>query len=151
MKIRKVTTGSTGPFTGKVTDEKAQKIRVDQKKFEDSLTREQSHRFQERIEILLQEIEEQGKKMANSLNLKELLIYKNKIKAFMEETIEGMFKYTRSSTMDRRGRHRIFSLVKKINLELEELTNDMMSGQKDKLKILEKADNIRGLLIDLYT
>jgi len=89
--------------------------------------------------------------MANTLNLKELMLYKTKVKAFMEEAIEGMFKYTSSSTMDRRGRHKIYALVKRINLELEELTKDMLGGQKDSFKILEKADNIRGLLIDLYT
>jgi hypothetical protein len=53
--------------------------------------------------------------------------------------------------MDKKGRHRVYSLVKRINKELEELTQDMVGGQRDRFKILEKADNIRGLLIDLYT
>ncbi|MGI6703881.1 MAG: YaaR family protein [Clostridia bacterium] len=151
MKIRDVTGGSPGPVTGKGTGRRATQVEAGQGRFEESLSKERSNRMEERITAMLADIEEQGKRMAGSLSLKDLLAYKSKVKAFMEEAVEGMFKFAKNSTMDRRGRHRIYSLVKRINKQLEELTEEMVGGQRDRFKILEKADNIRGLLVDLYT
>lgn len=151
MKIRKLTGGPAGPYTGRVGDKKPEKAEGSRGGFEENLSREQSQRMEERIAALLEDIDRQGKRMAGSMSLKELLAYKAKVKAFMEEVISGMLKFTQSSTMDRRGRHRIYTLVKRINQELEQLTEEMLGEQKNRLKILEKVDNIRGLLVDLYT
>lgn len=151
MKIRDVTDGTTGPVTGKVPNRKAVNVKDGQGRFEDNLNKEHSDRMEERIAVMLADIEAQGKRMASSMNLRELLAYKTKVKAFMEEAVTGMFKFAKNSAMDKKGRHRVYSLVKRINKELEELTQDMVGGQRDRFKILEKADNIRGLLIDLYT
>jgi len=151
MKIRELKSDPANVFPSRVGDQKAARIKGERGRFEENLKKEQSERMEERIAALLDGIDEQGKRMANSMNLRELLAYKTRVKAFMEEVISGMLRFTKNSTMDRRGRHRIFSLVKKINRELEELTEEMLKEQKDRLKILEKADNIKGLLIDLYT
>ena len=113
MKIRELTGGRAKPYTGRVDDKKTGKIRSGRGGFEENLNREQSRRMEERIAALLNEIDEQGKRMANSMNLKDLMAYKAKVKAFMEEVISGMLKYAKSSTMDRRGRHRVYSLVKR--------------------------------------
>jgi uncharacterized protein YaaR (DUF327 family) len=151
MKVRDLKNDSAKVFPGRVGDQKAARIKGERGRFEENLKKEQSERMEERIAALLDGIDEQGKRMANSMDLRELLAYKTRVKAFMEEVISGMLRFTKNSSTDRRGRHRIFSLVKKINRELEELTDEMLKQQKDRFKILEKADNIKGLLIDLYT
>ncbi len=151
MKIKKLTGGPAGPYTGRVGDKKPEKAEGSRGSFEENLSREQSQRMEERIAALLEDIDRQGKRMAGSMSLKELLAYKAKVKAFMEEVLSGMLKYTKSSTMDRRGRHRIYTLVKRINQELEQLTEEMLGEQKNRLIILKKIDSIRGLLVDLYT
>lgn len=151
MKIRELTGGQAGPYAGRVGDKKPGRAEGSRGGFEENLNREQSQRMEERIAALLEDIDQQGKKLTGSMSLKELLAYKAKVKAFMEEVLSGMLKYAKSSTMDRRGRHRIYTLVKRINKELEQLTEEMLGEQKNRLKILEKVDNIRGLLVDLYT
>ncbi|HQD41342.1 MAG TPA: YaaR family protein [Bacillota bacterium] len=151
MKIRELTGGPAGSYAGRVGDKKPGRAEGSRGGFEENLNREQSQRMEERIAALLEDIDQQGKKLTGSMSLKELLAYKAKVKAFMEEVLSGMLKYAKSSTMDRRGRHRIYTLVKRINKELEQLTEEMLGEQKNRLKILEKVDNIRGLLVDLYT
>jgi len=151
VKIRELTGGPAGSYAGRVGDKKPGRAEGSRGGFEENLNREQSQRMEERIAALLEDIDQQGKKLTGSMSLKELLAYKAKVKAFMEEVLSGMLKYAKSSTMDRRGRHRIYTLVKRINKELEQLTEEMLGEQKNRLKILEKVDNIRGLLVDLYT
>jgi hypothetical protein len=151
MKIREVGTGHAGAVPARGSDERAEKSRTETNIFKDNLARAHSERLEERIASLMKEIEEQGQRLTETLNLKDLLAFKKKVREFMEEAVDGMLKYSKSSVLDRRGRHKIYVLVKKVNHDLEELTEKMMSGQKDKLEILKKVDSIRGLLVDLYT
>jgi uncharacterized protein YaaR (DUF327 family) len=51
--------------------------------------------------------------------------------------------------LDRRGRHRVYALVVKIDEELDNLTEEILSSEKDNLAILQKLDDIRGMLLDL--
>ncbi len=151
MKVQDITRGTSGAVTGKAPGRRVSGIRDGSGKFEENLNKEHSDRMEERIALMLADIEEQGKRMINSLNLKELVAYKAKVRAFMEEVVAGMYKFTKGSVMTKRGRHRVYSLVKRINKSLEELTEDMIGGQRDPMIILERVDSIRGLLVDLYT
>ena len=51
--------------------------------------------------------------------------------------------------MDRRGRHRLYATVKKVNEKLEELTKEVLSSERDHLKILGRIEDIRGLILDI--
>ena len=51
--------------------------------------------------------------------------------------------------MDRRGRHRLYATVKKINESLEELTKEILNNEKDHLKILGRIEDIRGMVLDI--
>lgn len=151
MKVRDISGSSAGKMGGRIKEGKIDKPGVEQASFKESLAKSYEDDLEERMSRLLQDIEEQGRKLASSLNLKDLLLFKKKIREFLEEAVSGMFKFSKRSVIDRKGRHRIYALVKRINQEMEELTQEMMKGQKDRLGILQKIDSIRGLLIDLYT
>ncbi|MBA1334784.1 MAG: hypothetical protein HPY66_0404 [Firmicutes bacterium] len=151
MKIREVGSGHSGAIPAKGPDEKGDKPRVDTGAFRDNLVKANYERHEERIAALMQEIEKQGERLTQSLNLKDLQAFKRSVRDFMDEAVEGMLKYSKDSVLDRRGRHRIYVIVKKINRNLEELTEKMRSDQRDRLDILKKVDSIKGLLVDLYT
>lgn len=53
--------------------------------------------------------------------------------------------------MDRRGRHRVYGMIKRVNSALDELAQELMKDEKDHLAILGKIDEIRGLLLDILT
>jgi uncharacterized protein YaaR (DUF327 family) len=40
-------------------------------------------------------------------------------------------------------------VIRSINEKLEELTREMLSEQRDNIRILQMVDDIRGLLMDL--
>mgnify|MGYP001775603946 CR=1 FL=1 len=40
-------------------------------------------------------------------------------------------------------------IVKKVDEELESLTQEMMNSEKDRLKIVEKISGLQGMLVDL--
>jgi uncharacterized protein YaaR (DUF327 family) len=107
--------------------------------------------IKEKLEKLLQDITAQGQKLADNLNIKDLKQYKELVKSFMHEAVNKMYKLKEEAGWDRRGRHKIYTMVQTVDKELEDLTGMMIEEQKDKVAILAKIDEIRGMLIDLYS
>jgi hypothetical protein len=42
-------------------------------------------------------------------------------------------------------------MIKRVNAALDELAQELMKDEKDHLVILDKIDEIRGLLLDILT
>lgn len=117
--------------------------------FESQLKKVEEHNVEERIKYLVNQISEQGEKLGKKIDVRELKIYKKLISDFLDETLNNSQKFSKESFIDRRGRHRVYASVKKINAELEELTKDVLSSEKDNLSILQRIEDIRGLVLDI--
>jgi uncharacterized protein YaaR (DUF327 family) len=105
---------------------------------------------EERIRNLAQAIFEQGEKLGKKVDIRELKKYKQLISTFLEEAVGTSCKFSKESFLDRRGRYRIYASIKKINEEIEELTRQVLSSEKDNIQILQKLDDIRGLIMDIF-
>ncbi len=95
-------------------------------------------------------LQKQGEILARRCDIVELKRYKEKLGEFMHEAVRFAFEFKKQSTLDARGRHRIYALIKKLNDKIEELTQQILSGEADQLAVLEAIDDIRGMLLDLY-
>lgn len=107
--------------------------------------------IKEKLENLLKDITEQGKKLSETLNIKDLKRYKDLIRGFLNEAVNKMYRLREEAGWDRRGRHKIYTVIKSVDQELENLTEMMLTEQKDKVAILAKLDEIRGMLLDIYS
>jgi len=105
---------------------------------------------EQRLGEMNQGILEQGKLMARRCDMLQLKRYKEMIAEFMYEAVRFAYEFKKQSTLDGRGRHRMFALIKRINQKLEELTQQMLSGEADNLSIMAAVDELRGMLLDLY-
>ena len=100
---------------------------------------------------MLQDITVQGKKLADHMDVKDLKKYRTLVSDFMNEVVSRSHKFSRENFLDKRGRHRVYGIVKKVNNNLDELAQELIKKEKDHLRILEKVDEIRGLLLDIMT
>jgi uncharacterized protein len=103
----------------------------------------------DKIKRLMERIFDSGEKLGKTIDLKELRIYKGLVQEFLNEVVNHSHKYVKSSQLDRRGRHKVFVTIQKINVELDSLTKEMLEQQGNGIKILKKIQDIRGLLLDL--
>lgn len=117
--------------------------------FQSQLKRVEGQNIEERINLLVQGIVEQGEKLSQRTDIRELKKYKKLISEFLDETVGNSRKFSKESFLDRRGRYKVFATVKKINEELDGLTKDVLSEEKDNIKILQRLDDIRGLILDI--
>ena len=103
----------------------------------------------ERLRAKADEIVEQGEKLAEKVDIRELQVYKKLISDFMDEAVGNSRKFSKQSFLDRRGRHKVYAIIKNVNEDLDELTQEVLRGEKDRLKILKKLDDIKGLILDI--
>lgn len=117
--------------------------------FQARLKQVESSNHEERLKELVDMIMQQGKKLGEKADIKELKVYKKLISEFLDEAVGGSRKFSKHNFLDRRGRHRVYALVRKIDTELEQLTGEILEGEKNNIKILQRLDDIRGLILDI--
>jgi uncharacterized protein YaaR (DUF327 family) len=143
------TVGNTSNIKGKIIQEEIKASDALGRGFQASLRHAHAVSNEERIMGLMERIFEQGKKVGDKVEIKELMYYKKLISEFLNEVIDGSYKFSKQNFLDRRGRHRVYAIIKKINKELELLTQDVLSKENDNLGILKRLDDIRGLILDI--
>ena len=107
--------------------------------------------LQNKLSNLMQQIDAQGEKIAKHMDVRDMKYYRSLIQEFMNEIVTRSHKFTRENFLDRRGRHRVYGMIKLVDENLDLLAAELMKDEKDHLLILSKIDEIRGLLLDILT
>lgn len=128
---------------------------VDKKAIKDNFKVKLTNLEQEEIRIklnsLYENIETQSAKLQDSLFIEDLIQYKKLVKEFLNISVNNSHVFFKENSLDRRGRHRVFSLVKKVDQELDELTKDFIDIENNRINILKRLDDISGILLDIMT
>ncbi len=106
--------------------------------------------LQARLSVMLEEITQQGDKIKKRMDIKDVKKYRNMIQEFMNEIVSRSHVFSRENSLDRRGRHRVYGIVKMVNDTLDELAQELIREEKDSIAILHSIDEIRGMLLDLF-
>ena len=111
---------------------------------------EQEH-IRDQLKTLYNKIETQSGKLQDKLFIEDLVEYKKLVKNFLDITVNNSHVFYKENSLDRRGRHRVYSLVKKVDNELDELTKDFLNIEDNRIKILKRLGDIKGILLDILT
>ena len=103
----------------------------------------------ERLHGLIGEISERGKRLARHMDIQDLKDYRRMVTDFINEVVTNSHEFSRENFLDRRGRHRVYGIVRMINKDLDELARELLKTEKDHLAILETINEIQGLLLDI--
>lgn len=105
----------------------------------------------EKLSSLMSDIEKQGKRLADHMDIRDMKKYRSLVKEFVNEVVNRSHKFSRENFLDRRGRHRVYGMVKLVDKNLDDLATALVDEEKDHLDILGRVDEIRGLLLDIST
>ncbi|RCX18280.1 hypothetical protein DFR58_10539 [Anaerobacterium chartisolvens] len=141
--------GKSSGIAGTVAKEEKKVLNSRESAFQSQIRRIEGQDHEQRIRELALKISEQGEKLGKKVDIRELKVYKKLISEFLDEAVNSSRKFSKESFLDRRGRFKVYATVKKINSELEELTEQVLKEEKDNIKILKRIDDIRGLIMDL--
>ncbi len=107
--------------------------------------------LQERLASMMEEITMQGDKLAKHRDIKDMRKYRSLIKDFMNEIISRSHEFSRENFLDRRGRHRVYGIIKQVDDTLDALAQELCKDEKDHLAILSRIGEIEGLILDIFT
>ncbi|SES86129.1 hypothetical protein SAMN05660297_00755 [Natronincola peptidivorans] len=110
----------------------------------------QSQHVREHLEGLYKKIVDQSEKIGEKLHLSEVVKYKQLVREFLDVATKNSHKFSKQNFLDRRGRHRVYCIVKSVDRELEALTKDFLNQEVDGINVLKRLDDIRGMLLDIF-
>ena len=82
--------------------------------------------LQEKLRGMMEDITEQGNKIAKHMDIKDMKKYRELVKGFMNEVTSRSHQFSRENFLDRRGRHRVYGIVKLVDKNLDDLASALM-------------------------
>ena len=107
--------------------------------------------LQNALTNMMEEITRQGEKLAKHRDIKDMKRYRALIKDFLNEVVNRSHAFSRENFLDRKGRHRVYGIIRLIDENLDQLAQELVKDEQDNLAILNKIGEIRGLLLDIFT
>lgn len=105
--------------------------------------------LQARLTLLIEDITMQGNKISKKMDIRDMKKYRALVKEFMNEVVNRSHKFSRENFLDRRGRHRVYGIIRRVDEVLDQLAEELVKAEKDHLTILSRIGEIRGLLLDI--
>lgn len=107
--------------------------------------------LQSKLQTLMEEITMQGERLSKRRDVKDMKHYRGLVKQFLNEVVTHSHAFSRENFLDRRGRHRVYGIIRLVDENLDQLAQELMKDEKDNIAILSKIGEIRGLLLDIFT
>lgn len=107
--------------------------------------------LQQRLQSLMEEITMQGEALSKKRDVRDMRRYRSLVKEFMNEVVSRSHAFSRENFLDRRGRHRVYGIIRLVDQTLDELAQELVKDEQDNISILNKIGEIRGLLLDIFT
>ncbi len=107
--------------------------------------------LQQTLTLMMEEIESQGNRLAKHHDIRDMKKYRALVKGFLNEIVSRSHSFSRENFLDRKGRHRVYGIIRLVDENLDALAQELVKDEKDHLSILGKIGEIRGLLLDIFT
>lgn len=105
----------------------------------------------QKLNGLLTDITTQGNLIAQHMDIRDMKKYRGLVKEFLNEVVNRSHKFARENFLDRKGRHRVYGIVRLVDKNLDELAEELIKDESDHITILNKIGEIAGLLLDILT
>jgi len=122
---------------------------VESSAFRRTLTDMSKEMYTARLTEMKDEIDKQGKILSDRVDVREFEKYRRLIREFLDEIVSNGYTFSREDAYASRGRHRYIATVQVVDEKLDALGKEVIKEHSDQIEILNKIDDIRGLLLDL--
>jgi uncharacterized protein len=138
------------PFGNIKPAEQSSSPQVHPKNFSDFMQQQDQKANQEQLNRMLEQIQNQGERLAKTMTVRELRAYKLLVQRFLEETVRRGVGIKDSRGWDRRGRGKQYKVLDEIDGKLLEMADAMLDTEQGRIDLLNKVGEVRGMLINLF-
>ncbi|MFC5701308.1 YaaR family protein [Cohnella faecalis] len=116
--------------------------------FGDFMHQNDEQRSNEELQRKLEDIRMQGDRLARSMTVRELKLYRNMVKSFLEDTVRRGVGLKETRGWDRRGRGKRYKLLEEVDEMLVAMGEELLQTEEGRIDLLNKVGEIRGILIN---
>ncbi|MCY6371899.1 YaaR family protein [Clostridium ganghwense] len=133
---------------GRNTPVKSEKKVVTSKKsFSQSFSFAQQRKSEEQLKKMLDDIKKKGNRLSITKCYADVAAYKRMIREYLESILNYMYGVKKDISF---WQTQYFITVETIDDKLEELTQMLLSDEKENLNVAATIDEITGLMVDIY-
>ena len=107
--------------------------------------------LKERLQVMIQDITQQGKQIGKRHDIRDMQRYRTLIKGFLNEVVSRSHSFSRENFLDKKGRHRVYGIIRLVDESLDALEQELLKDEKDTIAIMGQIGTIEGLLLDILT
>jgi uncharacterized protein YaaR (DUF327 family) len=137
------------PLKSELSTTESDRRPVQQKNFTDVFQQQSEQKTIDELNRQIKDIQQQGDRLSKSMTVRELAIYRNMIKRFLEETARRGVILKETKGWDRRGRGKRYKLLDEIDAALLNMADDLLDSEQGRIDLLGRVGEIRGMLINL--
>jgi uncharacterized protein len=124
------------------------KKKVESKKdFSQNFNFAREKKSEEQLKEMLEDIKKKGSRLVVTKCYADVRIYKKMIQEYLKSVLSYMYSIKKDISF---WQTQYFITVDTIDQKLEELTQMLLSNEKDNLDIASTIDIITGLVVDIY-
>lgn len=133
---------------GSTSNVSSEKKKVEGKKdFSQSFNFARDRRSKEQLEKMIEDIKKKGERLVVTKCYSDVKAYKRLIKEYLQNILKYMYGVKKDVSF---WQTQYFITIDNIDKSLEELTELLLSNEKDTMKIASTIDTISGLVLDIY-
>ena len=129
--------------------ERKRKFSSGQQSFERQFNSAGQEQYEQNMAELAKRIEEQGARLTKKKDICEMQRYRVLVSELLNEVVSHAYEFRKENIFDTKGRRKVYATIIKINEKLEEMAKNILSGNKDTIKVISNIDDIRGLIFDM--
>ncbi|MBK5242466.1 YaaR family protein [Clostridium sp.] len=127
-----------------VTDKKTVSSKMD---FSQNFSFARQQKSEQQLKDIMDDIKKKGNRLCITKCFADVKAYKNLIKEYLEAVLKHMYEVKKDISF---WQTQYFITVETVDTKLEELTQLLLSGEKENLDIANTVDEISGLIVDIY-
>ena len=104
-----------------------------------------------RLNEMIKDITQQGKLIGKKKDIRDMQRYRVLIKGFLNEIVSRSHSFSRENYLDKKGRHRVYGIIRLVDENLDELARELIADEKDNIDVMGRIGTIEGLLLDIFT
>lgn len=112
---------------------------------------QERQKYQEQIEALFGDLSRDAQELLKGRNLSRFEAYRQKITFLLGEILQHAYLFEAERVRDGNGRERIYATIAVVDEKLDRLGTELLSENQEQLGLLSRIDEIRGLILDLFS
>lgn len=119
--------------------------------FQQQMNNQERQEYQKQIEALFGEMSRDAQNLLKGRNLSQFEAYRQRITFLLGEILHHAYLFEPERVRDGSGRERVFATIAVVDERMDRLGADLLSENSEQLNFMSRIDEIRGLIMDLFS